>query len=121
MNQINPSILPVKTQMLVNKLSQEKPDFLNHFYLSGGTALALQIHHRQSEDLDFFSQNSFETHHLLSQIKQLGNLTEVSLAKDTLNLYLDKVKFQFLVYPYRLIEPLQTWQKLKLSSTLDVA
>jgi len=30
--------------------------FSHRFYLAGGTALALQIGHRQSVDLDFFSE-----------------------------------------------------------------
>ena len=33
----------------------------NHFYLSGGTALATYyLHHRLSEDLDFFSENEID-------------------------------------------------------------
>ena len=31
-------------------------DFSNRFYLAGGTALALQMGHRLSVDLDFFSE-----------------------------------------------------------------
>lgn len=30
--------------------------FAQRFYLAGGTGLALQLGHRMSEDLDFFSQ-----------------------------------------------------------------
>jgi hypothetical protein len=35
-----------------------KSDIGSHFYLAGGTALALQIGHRTSVDLDFFSPDS---------------------------------------------------------------
>ena len=34
--------------------------FLSAFYLSGGTGLALQLGHRESEDLDFFSEIEFD-------------------------------------------------------------
>jgi hypothetical protein len=35
-------------------------DFLTNFKLVGGTALALQIGHRISIDLDLFNPNSFD-------------------------------------------------------------
>ncbi len=56
--------LPSKTYKLVNELQDKQPNFLNNFYLSGGTALSLQIGHRESEDLDFFNQTSFDPQQL---------------------------------------------------------
>ena len=38
---------------LYEKLAQQ--EFINDFYLAGGTALALQIGHRRSIDFDFFT------------------------------------------------------------------
>ncbi|MCL6577105.1 MAG: nucleotidyl transferase AbiEii/AbiGii toxin family protein [Kyrpidia sp.] len=35
-----------------------KTGLFRSFYLSGGTALALQLGHRVSEDLDFFTKNA---------------------------------------------------------------
>ncbi|MBU1070929.1 nucleotidyl transferase AbiEii/AbiGii toxin family protein [Patescibacteria group bacterium] len=46
--------LPKNTAHLITMFQNRKPDFLKYFYLSGGTALSLQIGHRESEDLDFF-------------------------------------------------------------------
>ncbi len=43
--------IPVATAELFQKLAQEK--YMVRFSLVGGTALALQLGHRQSEDLDF--------------------------------------------------------------------
>ena len=43
--------LPSGTSLLLNQLAKEK--FMNRFTLVGGTALAMQMNHRQSEDLDF--------------------------------------------------------------------
>ncbi|MCK9267666.1 MAG: nucleotidyl transferase AbiEii/AbiGii toxin family protein [Alkaliphilus sp.] len=42
---------------LLAKLACSLPE---NFYLAGGTALALQLGHRWSEDLDFFSEHKFE-------------------------------------------------------------
>jgi predicted nucleotidyltransferase component of viral defense system len=43
--------LPSETSLLLQRLSKEK--YMNRFSLVGGSALALQLGHRQSEDLDF--------------------------------------------------------------------
>ncbi len=43
--------LPDKTRNLFQKIADL--DFISHYILVGGTALAMQIQHRQSEDLDF--------------------------------------------------------------------
>jgi hypothetical protein len=40
------------------------------FMLAGGTALALQIGHRRSDDLDFFTDNEFNTFGILEYFEQ---------------------------------------------------
>ncbi|MEK7577245.1 MAG: nucleotidyl transferase AbiEii/AbiGii toxin family protein [Patescibacteria group bacterium] len=51
--------LPSDTKVLLEKFQHSIPSFLGQFYLSGGTALSLQTGHRESEDLDFFTQKPF--------------------------------------------------------------
>ena len=77
--------------------------------------MALQLGHRQSEDLDFFTQNNFNPEKLLFQLQQLGNPVQVELAENTLNLYLDQVKLQFLTYPYKLLKPTLDYQGLNIN------
>jgi hypothetical protein len=48
-------ILPASQRALWRELAEIPPDFV----LYGGTALALRLGHRQSEDFDFFSSQSF--------------------------------------------------------------
>jgi predicted nucleotidyltransferase component of viral defense system len=48
------SLLTEQTAATLNLLT--KASFIKNFYLAGGTGLALQLGHRLSEDLDFFSQ-----------------------------------------------------------------
>lgn len=50
-------VLPSNTASTLTKLRDKS--FLSNFYLSGGTALTLQIGHRESEDLDFFTKEDF--------------------------------------------------------------
>lgn len=113
--------LPLKTAKLLQLFAKKKPDFLSSFYLSGGTALSLQLGHRESKDLDFFNKKSFAPDVIEQQLHPFGTLSETELAKGTLNTYLDGVKLQFLEYPYRLLEPQVVWEGINLSSTIDIA
>jgi predicted nucleotidyltransferase component of viral defense system len=59
---------------LLRQIGQQQ--FASRFYLAGGTALALQLGHRRSEDLDFFSE--------LDQVKP-DTHQEILRALDSLN------------------------------------
>jgi len=118
---IHPHALPEKTARLLTILSASQPDFLSHMYLSGGTALSLQLGHRESEDLDFFSPQSFSPEHIEQALRRYGQLTETELSHGTLNAYLHGVKLQFLEYPYRMLEPYVEWCGINISSVLDIA
>jgi Nucleotidyl transferase AbiEii toxin, Type IV TA system len=60
-------ILPLSQRKLWNELGQTP----RHFVLYGGTALALRLGHRQSEDFDFFSNQSFEPSTLIRGVGYL--------------------------------------------------
>ena len=118
---IFPQTLPVNTTKLTELLTQKNPSFLREFYLSGGTALALQIGHRQSEDLDFFCAQVFAPSKLEQELLALGSLQNTQLAPGTLNSYLNGVKLQFLHYPYPLLKTNESWNNISLSSVADIA
>jgi hypothetical protein len=113
--------LPAKTSVLIADFQKDSPSFLKDFYLSGGTALSLQVGHRESEDLDFFCGKNFDPRQIEIALKNFGPLEETELDKNTLNTYLNGVKLQFLGYPYRLIGPLIDWRGISLSSVVDIA
>ena len=52
-----PEVVSQKMFALIQQLQSFNE--LNGFYLVGGTALALQIGHRNSVDIDLFSQTDF--------------------------------------------------------------
>jgi Domain of unknown function (DUF1814). len=116
-----PQTLPIHTARLLRLFEEKRPDFLTQFYLSGGTALSLQLGHRESEDLDFFSELPFQPQQIEQQIQSLGTLSQTELAKGTFNTFLDGVKLQFLEYPYPLLEPFGDWHGIQLSSVIDIA
>lgn len=112
------ALLPA-TAKVIKKL--HGASFLQPFYLSGGTALALHLGHRESEDLDFFTPDTFDPQHLQSEVQKIGQLESVEIAEGTLNTFLNTVKLQFLYYPYPLLEPTTAWEGLSLSSVIDIA
>jgi hypothetical protein len=116
-----PETLPARTATLLGKIVLAKPRFLTDFYLSGGTALSLQLGHRESEDLDFFDQKPFDPKILQIELEKLGKLVSVELSENTLNSTLDGVKLQFLGYPYPMLEKLSDYHGIQLSSVLDIA
>lgn len=95
----------------------------NDFYLVGGTALALQIGHRQSIDFDLFTMKSLNPQ-LLPQVKKAvapRSLTVTYQTSEQLNCVVDGVKITFFEYHYPVIEPLVPWQGLNLASVGEIA
>ncbi len=114
----NETLAP-NTKIAFDILSNQVP--LKSFYLSGGTALALHLGHRESEDLDFFTEHPFNPQTLQQQLESAIKLTDISQNPGTLNCYANNVKLQFLNYPYQLISPTTIWNGLAISSIRDIA
>lgn len=119
--QFYPQTLPASTAELLDRFGQAKLPWLDNFYLSGGSGLSLQIGHRESEDLDFFTQDQFNPINLQNQLLLLGELKSVEIVEGTLNTFINGVKLQFLYYPYALLEEKANWQNISLSAISDIA
>lgn len=111
--------LPKGTRAVLDQIKQV-PDIQN-FYLSGGSALALQLGHRESEDLDFFTKVIFQPEALQRKLSAYGPLDDVTIAENTLNLFMRGVKLQFLYYPYDVLKEPIKWGGIYLSSIDDIA
>jgi len=113
-------VVSTKTKRVLESL--DKIEIIKNFYLAGGTALALQLGHRKSIDLDLFSRRSFSTEKLKTILSQIGKLKIYSEEKGTLNASINGVKISFLRYKYKMLFPLIKYSKnLKLASTQDIA
>ena len=64
--------------------------------LMGGTALAIHLNHRQSEDLDIFVYDPFDPLSLLERLKNQGEVEAEYWAEGTVNCTFGGVKVQFL-------------------------
>lgn len=119
-NKLHWDILDQKRKDLLPLLKSFKKDF----YLAGGTALALQLGHRDSIDFDFFTSKSFSTENLFRQVELIftkHQLTKTQEEKDTLTIVVDdKIKISFFSYPYSLINPLLDEENFQMASLEDV-
>lgn len=117
---LHPEILSEKQKQIIEKLG-----FLKTFscYLAGGTSLAIQIGHRTSLDLDFYTNRKFENTELVRVI--LKELQKTKLMNDqpegTLQGDIAGVRFSLLYYDYPLVHPLIHFPPIKLASLEDIA
>lgn len=102
-----------------------KIDWTKNFYMAGGTACALQLGHRRSIDLDFFSDKNFSPDRLLKKLKERApfEILQKILEKDeeTLTGRWQKVRLEFFYYQYPLIFSKKDYQGIKLADIRDIA
>lgn len=91
------------------------------FYLAGGTGLALQLGHRVSGDLDFFSATEFEPDVLRDRMVSAGQFTLVSEARGTLHGIFNSTKVSFLRYDYPVLFPTLELSGVEVADKRDIA
>lgn len=99
-------------------------DILKDFYLVGGTSLALQIGHRISIDLDFFTRKNFSSSALFEQLKKelpIYRFTIIGKAENTLNLLINDIKVDIIRFDYPLIDKIIVTDNFKLMGMKDIA
>jgi len=101
------------------KLGESK--VLGQAYLAGGTSLALQIGHRISYDMDFFTQEVFEELTVANQLKELGGFVQEKLGWRTVLGIIEGVKFSIFYYEYPLVVPAIEWRGLRIAQPQDIA
>ena len=93
------------------------------FYLAGGTALALQLGHRRSADLDYFSQTE-DVPALIELLKQSLISCEPELADSSWGnlVFLARgVRLGFYGDGYELLQPLVEAGETRMASVTDIA
>ncbi len=121
-NQIKLEILPKNTKLAFDLLRTKTWLTEENWYLAGGTALALQMGHRLSVDLDFFTSNSdFEIANLINRLS--SNHWQTTLTgKGTLYGELYQTKISFIAYPYfKPQHPFITNDQLNILDAKDIA
>ena len=104
------------------KIFQKLKNF-PQFYLAGGTALALQIGHRMSDDFDLFTEKDISAD-LLEEVEKIfkGSTIDIIINhSEQLSLIIDQTKVDFVKYPFSLILDLTEYEKVKIIKILETA
>ncbi len=98
-----------------------KSDLMNSAYLAGGTACALQIGHRISVDLDFFTPQEFDPMELIRSFKNIGKFKLDKQSSGTILGEFEKVKFSLFIYKYPVLLPFKSLSSINILDLRDVA
>lgn len=107
-----------------------KSELKNIFYWTGGTLLSVMyLHHRRSQDIDFFSDTCFSYEQPLSfvnELKEKFNLEFVEEKKiyDRWEFFLhnnEQMRLEFVRYDHPCINPREEWRGIKIDSLDDIA
>lgn len=107
------------TLELLKTLMQD--DLLKDFFLVGGTALALQIGHRISIDLDLFTTDSFDDNAVLSELENKYNFQLDYQSGNTLKGEIKGVKVDLIAHKYPLVKPLVFISEIRMAAPADIA
>lgn len=103
------SVIPPATQKALDWLSKQKWLKQSAWYLAGGTALALQVGHRTSVDLDFFlPQADFNQGKLLEHFKKT-KWQSTLIKEGTIYGELAGAKISFIAYPFFVSSEEHNW------------
>lgn len=124
------TILSKNQQLLLSEISKNKA-ITQIFYLGGGTALAeFYLHHRLSEDLDFFSQKEFDPLSISAFLKTIQTKIKInkidyqqSFNRNLFFIHIGKdiIKTEFTYYPFLQIDLGKSVNSLRIDSLLDIA
>lgn len=117
-------------QVILDEIKQN--EFLrSHFYFTGGTALSsVYLHHRYSDDLDFFSPRQFDNQVIFTLLQEWGKKNHFTLKSRfvevvyVFNLTFRKratMKVDFAYYPYKRLQQGTIIDNLEVDSFLDIA
>jgi len=91
------------------------------FYLAGGTALAIQLGHRESIDLDWFSRKNFSNDNLKVGLSKLGQFELIGESEGTIHGILDGIRVSFFYYDYDQIFSFVSFEDINLADERDIA
>jgi hypothetical protein len=104
------------------KRLQAIPQFAD-FRLVGGTALALQIGHRKSVDLDLFGQTRLEISEFEDYIREAGisDVKQYNRTKYIVQFFIEGIKTDIVNYKYDWIAPAVVDEAVVMADVKDIA
>ncbi|GAI39212.1 unnamed protein product [marine sediment metagenome] len=111
-------IISKKTKANLEILTREA--VLKSFYLAGGTGVALQLKHRVSLDLDFFTKEDVDTKTLIQKLKTLEKFSIERETENTLIGIFNGTRLSFLKYNYPLLFDFREIKGIRIADLRDI-
>lgn len=111
---ISPELLELLTQLMHN-------DVFKHYNLVGWTALALQIGHRVSIDIDLFGNCEIDEITVLDQLNALGPVHVLKKSKNILICSVQGIKVDIVNYSYPILENTLISDGIRMVGLKDIA
>lgn len=111
--------VPRPLQALLLQLMELK--VLAPFSLAGGTALALRFGHRQSIDLDLFTDQNFSAEQIAQELVGAIGLGDTAVTTNTISGFVDGIKIDLLAHRYAEIAPRENLEGVRLYALADNA
>lgn len=112
------TLLPATLDLLKKFM---KLPVLDGFILVGGTAIALQLGHRISVDLDFFTSAPFNEVLLSEHLKAEHNFELDFITKHTIKGEINGVKVDYIAHQYAWIEPVIEEDGIRMAGLSDLS
>lgn len=107
-------LLPNTRKLLIKMIKE--CDFLDKYILVGGSALAMYLCHRKSEDLDFFTfGNDFDKKEIFEYIKTFETKEILNQTPEQIDIVLNGVKVTFFNANWKFLKPIKV-EKFNLAS-----
>lgn len=94
-------------------------DNFKNFHLVGGTSLALQLGHRKSKDLDFFSPNKFEGV-LTKELTRYGKTKVITATTNTIETEINNTRVFFMFFGYPLYKEIKKKNGIRMADPIDI-
>lgn len=111
------TLAPATLQLLKRLMQDEE---LRSFRLVGGTALALQLGHRISVDLDLFANQPFDEQQLREYLEREYGLQTDYISRHTLKGEIDSVKIDCIAHQYPWLEEPVEEDGIRLAGLPDI-
>jgi len=111
---VDPGVL----KLLINL--QNDP-FFTDFYLVGGTALALQIGHRKSADIDLFTGQPFNVEDYVRHLEDNYDFRPDYMQKNTIRGSISGVSVDLITHQYPMVDPVVETSGIRMVSLKEIA
>jgi len=116
---VNNPAISAKLYAVLKHLMQDP--VIDSFYLVGGTALALHLEHRDSVDIDLFTNSDFDSSALVSHFEKEYAAEQIAWEANTFRAHIQGIKIELLTHQYPLLDEIKVIDDVRVVSLKDLA